>query len=426
MDFYPRVNETLTFMSRNPDTCVMLAQIAGATFLEAAGLRERDHCRACIQRQGNGGTKLWLDAEWFGSASMIERVYVFCHEALHPMLQHDEAARAVSKPSLERLRTAADLSVESLLRTTVVGKNIPDGLCRPENYGLPVGLTVMQYYRRLEGKIKDDEPEPEPEPDPDGDEGDEESEDGTPSHAPGQPDTGDLPPGMDFLPSECDGDGEPSTVDSLMPSLLSNLAESGGLGSSPFTSQLANIAQAKQRNWHNDVKRFLTHQMVRVHQSFSRPNRRHLWRDVILPSAKTGEAVGNLLIFQDCSGSMPDEGVKKCYSLLNDIIAQQVVDDSVEVSIMQFARGPLSEVEVFRKRDFPLKGIERKGSGGTQLAPCFEWLSRSRKRYVGVIVLTDGGISDKYALKKPKFPVLWVIDGHPSWTAEFGKVVHIT
>jgi len=398
MEFYPRVNETLTFMSRNPDTCVMLAQIAGATFLESAGLRERDHCRACIQRKGNGGTKLWLDAEWFGSASMIERVYVFCHEALHPMLQHDEAARAVSKPSLERLRTAADLSVESLLRTTVVGKNIPDGLCRPENYGLPVGLTVMQYYRRLEGKIKDEAPD------------------------------GDLPPGMDFLPSECggDGDGEPSTVDSLMPSLLSNLAESGGLGSSPFTSQLANIAQAKQRNWHNDVKRFLTHQMVRVHQSFSRPNRRHLWRDVILPSAKTGEAVGNLLIFQDCSGSMPDEGVKKCYSLLNDIIAQQVVDDSVEVSIMQFARGPLSEVEVFRKRDFPLKGIERKGSGGTQLAPCFEWLSRSRKRYVGVIVLTDGGISDKYALKKPKFPVLWVIDGHPSWTAEFGKVVHIT
>ena len=396
MDFYPRVNETLTFMSRNPDTCVMLAQIAGATFLESAGLRERDHCRACIQRKGNGGTKLWLDAEWFGSASMIERVYVFCHEALHPMLQHDEAARAVSKPSLERLRTAADLSVESLLRTTVVGKNIPDDLRRPENYGLPVGLTVMQYYRRLEGKIKDEAPD------------------------------GDLPPGMDFLPSECDGDGEPSTVDSLMPSLLSNLAESGGLGSSPFTSQLANIAQAKQRNWHNDVKRFLTHQMVRVHQSFSRPNRRHLWRDVILPSAKTGEAVGNLLIFQDCSGSMPDEGVKKCYSLLNDIIAQQVVDDSVEVSIMQFARGPLSEVEVFRKRDFPLKGIERKGSGGTQLAPCFEWLSRSRKRYVGVIVLTDGGISDKYALKKPKFPVLWVIDGHPSWTAEFGKVVHIT
>ena len=62
------------------------------------------------------------------------------------------------------------------------------------------------------------------------------------------------------------------------------------------------------------------------------------------------------------------------------------------------------------------------GGGGTRPQAAIDEFSKNKAK--ALIMLTDGYFS-KRPLRDPKRPVIWVIYDNPSFTAPFGKIVHI-
>jgi predicted metal-dependent peptidase len=67
-----------------------------------------------------------------------------------------------------------------------------------------------------------------------------------------------------------------------------------------------------------------------------------------------------------------------------------------------------------------LKKIEFVGRGGTDIKEVIEWANKNNPRVL--VFLTDGEFY--WPDIKPTCDVVWLIHNNPSFTAEYGKVIH--
>lgn len=164
-------------------------------------------------------------------------------------------------------------------------------------------------------------------------------------------------------------------------------------------------------DWRNVLQNFLV-RCKADERSYARPNRRFLNHPFIMPSVD-GEAMGELVVAIDCSGSVGDDDLRQFASELNDIKANlrprllHVLYFDTKVSHYE-SYGPDDNLN-----------IAAHGGGGTRFSPVFEYIEREGIEPVATVFLTDLCCYDFG--EPPMHPVLWVSNGRDE--APFGEVV---
>jgi len=149
-------------------------------------------------------------------------------------------------------------------------------------------------------------------------------------------------------------------------------------------------------------------------RSWARPNRRFLAQGLYLPTS-SGEAMGELVVAVDCSGSIDED-------TLNQFAAEvlTIKEDSNPSCIhVVYFDHEVCHYEKFT-RDDELH-IEPHGGGGTAFSPVFDYLNKHGIDPIACVFLTDL-YCDDYG-NEPSYPVLWVATDKDKTDAPFGEVV---
>jgi predicted metal-dependent peptidase len=178
--------------------------------------------------------------------------------------------------------------------------------------------------------------------------------------------------------------------------------------------------QDRRTDWRTPLRRFIQDISEGDDQSrFCPPNKRMLPLGILMPSHFT-EAVGEIIVACDTSGSMG--GV---YSTVFGEIAricQQVRPSSVRVLWWDTR---VAGEQVFTAQDYDkLKDVlQPKGGGGTTVSCVAQHIRAKKYKPKAVIMLTDGHIESTY--ETPDVPCLWGVVDNARFVPRKGKAVHI-
>jgi hypothetical protein len=198
--------------------------------------------------------------------------------------------------------------------------------------------------------------------------------------------------------------------------ILAEKLRGEGKGGSP----LDNLLQQRNTNWRTPLQEFIQTICVGDENSrFCPPNRLLLPLGFIMPS-HFSEAVGELIVACDTSGSMT--GVYP--TVFGEIarICEHARPDTVRVIWWD---GEVNSEQVFTPVDFDkLAGVMKPvGGGGTTVSCVARYIAAKQYKPQAVIYLTDGYIESEYEM--PPVPCLWGVVDHPTFCPKSGKVVHI-
>jgi len=144
-------------------------------------------------------------------------------------------------------------------------------------------------------------------------------------------------------------------------------------------------------------------------------NKKHLWRDIYLPSIK-GESI-SIAVGIDTSGSMSDEDIRSALSEIQGI-CEQFTEYTLYLIQADYELQDFVEVDEFT----PLPD-KIKGRGGTNFVPVFDEVNNRSLDISSLIYFTDG-YCDNFP-KAPPYPVVWLIIGQDKFDPPFGSVIKV-
>lgn len=150
--------------------------------------------------------------------------------------------------------------------------------------------------------------------------------------------------------------------------------------------------------------------------SWSRPNRRFVWRGLYLPGLRS-EELGDVVIAVDTSGSIADRHLAAFAAEVNGILS--AFDCTATVLYHDAA---VQQVQTWRSTDGPL-ALAPVGGGGTSHACVFDWVARQGTPPACVVCLTD--LETRFPETPPAVPVLWAVVGGTAAQPPFGGRVDL-
>lgn len=135
--------------------------------------------------------------------------------------------------------------------------------------------------------------------------------------------------------------------------------------------------------------------------SWARPNKKHIWNNLYLPSQRT-ESVGDIMVGIDVSGSISNEEAAKFLGVVNLVLTD------LKPKTVHFVQcdAAIQKHEEFKRGDLLPEKVAIKGGGGTDMRPFWEW---TKHRHLScAIVCSDFQMREEDFGKKQEFPVLWV------------------
>ena len=148
-------------------------------------------------------------------------------------------------------------------------------------------------------------------------------------------------------------------------------------------------------------------------RSWARPNRRFLSQGMYLPSS-SGEALGEVVVAIDCSGSISEREISQFAAEVN----ATKEDCRPRMLHVVYFDSSVSHHDTFEDDDE--LHVEPHGGGGTAFSPIFEFIDEQGIDPAACAVLTDLYCSDFG--DDPGYPVLWVSTSSKD-SAPFGQVV---
>lgn len=147
-------------------------------------------------------------------------------------------------------------------------------------------------------------------------------------------------------------------------------------------------------------------------RSWCRPNRRFLCQNIYVPS-RDGEAMGEIAVAIDCSGSISDEQLQEFASEIR-ALAEDTNPERVHVIYFD---SKVCHYDAFER--YEQVTVSPHGGGGTAFSPVFEFMEQQNIFPECCVFLTDLYSGDFGS--QPDYPVLWITTG--STKAPFGEVV---
>jgi len=293
------------------------------------------------------GQSLFYDPDFIATNNPEELRFLVAHEALHNMLLHP--FRLTDKFDRDLANVAMDYAVNLILQKNGFTLR-PDALCDMDF----TDLAWETIYNRLKSQAK-------------------------PKDCPQDV----LPPGQGKPGDESQSASvDPVQLESQWKSVVIQASEiAKGQGNCPQgLDQIVTVSQAPKLNW-KDVLRDFSVNLRPGSYSWFPPNRRHLWRGMILPQVQK-EPHCNLGVVLDSSGSTAEYWA----DFLGEVNAMLASMD-IKITLLTCHTTP-NHVGDFANEELP--PIESDWGGGTDFREPFKWFPDNRPDVDGIVYLTDG------------------------------------
>ena len=152
--------------------------------------------------------------------------------------------------------------------------------------------------------------------------------------------------------------------------------------------------------WKQVLAEYLT-SLSRVDYSWKVPNRRHLYRNIILPGIRSEQI--EIAVAFDTSGSISQEELSEFAAELKGIMQCY---PSYKMYLMGCDAKVYGYQEVGPYDDIDFKGIF-KGHGGTDFRPVFTEIKNKDIRPAALLYFTD--TYGEFPKEEPEYPVLWIV-----------------
>lgn len=335
------------------------------------------------------GQRVLFNTEFVNSLTDDELLFLGCHEIGHPMLEHI-FRRGERDP--QGWNVACDVVLNHLLVEEGIGKMPKGGIYEPELYHKAEG-QAEKVYELLPKSGK-------------GGGGCEEGE-GEGEHK-----------GYSGKPLDDMEDGAKDAAEReqrtqewrVAVAQAAQAAKMCGKLSAGIERLVGEILNPKVP-WRQVLQQFVV--KVRDNtRTFARPNRRFVSQGLYTPSV-SGEAMGELLVAVDCSGSVGQEELNQFASEL------QSIKDEVNPMLIHVAYfdSEVSHYETYERGED--LDIRPHGGGGTAFAPVFRFADGEGINPLACVFLTDLYCYDFG--DEPSYPVLWVTTGAEE--APWGTVI---
>jgi len=315
-----------------------------------------------------------------------ELKFLVAHECMHPMLEHPFRR---GERDIRNWNKAGDYVINQLLVDEGIGK-MPEGGLYDNGIWQQGNGTTDGIYKVL--PIIDD--------------GD------------GEGGVGSVGGQGDPLDECLDADGSPAEQEQNAAEWKVKVAQAAqaakmmGKMSAGVERFVGEVLQPKV-DWREVLQRFVE-KCKDDTRSWARPNRRFLSQGMYLPST-SGEAMGELVVAVDCSGSIGQEEIDQFAAEVTTI-----KEDSNPSAIhVVYFDSEVSHYDKFTRDDEV--HITPHGGGGTAFSPVFKYLEKHNIEPVACVFLTDLYCGDFGA--EPAYPTLWVTTDSNSTDAPFGEVV---
>lgn len=372
-------------------TYLLFDRKPGAAFFAHIALRTKQVPDWSVERAETDGREVRYNPAWLATLAPQEALTMLVHEALHIANHH--ATRRGNRDTQD-WNYAADAAVNSLLKQSAYQLTsdavLPGGERLP---GAGYGLSAEQYYDLLP-------PRP-PAP--------QEPQSGGPQGSPHGGTHGGTGDGADDATAGgavglCDvvDPRDASAVEADAQSLVAEAAEvAKSRGTLPgHIQKLIGEALASRTDWRHELAEFVRASTSHDDYTWSRPNRRHVWRNLYLPST-IGEQLGRLAIAIDCSGSISDRELELFAGEL------QAVAELLPIRLtLIYHDAIVQHVETWEPIDGPLT-LTAHGRGGTDHRPVFAWLDQQDEPFDALVSLTD--LETCFPDREPDFPTLWAV-----------------
>lgn len=329
---------------------------------------------ATIRTAATNGKRILYNPDFCGELNDEELKFLVAHECMHPMLEH---CHRRGERNHRKWNQAGDYVINKLLSDEGIGKMPKRGLLNDAIYNAGGG-TSDGIYNIL--------------PEPDDDDGNDPLDDC----------------------QDADGNNADKARDAaewkVRVAQAAQAAKMMGKLSANMQRLVDEVLQPKV-DW-RDVLRKFVEKCKSDHRTWARPNRRFISQGMYLPSV-SGEALGELAIAVDCSGSITQETINQFAAEIRTIKED---GNPSRIHVVYFD-SEVSHYESYGKDDE--LDIKPHGGGGTAFSPVFEYFAEHQIEPVACIFLTDLCCNDFG--DEPEYPVLWV--STDEGTAPFGEVV---
>lgn len=337
---------------------------------------------ASIPTLATNGKIIKYNPEFINSLSLKETVFGLAHEVLHCLFLHC-IRRGDREPG--RWNVATDYVINDMLVSERVGTPIKDILLDRSLAQAANGVAEKLYAMLPEDTGKD--------------------------NAPGE--AGSSLDSVEDGAGDAAGEAELEAQWKIKGIQAANAAKAAGTLTAGQRKLVDQISKPRV-DWKQVLRRFLT-TPIKHHATYSKPKRRFMCEDIILPSL-TGERMGSIVVAVDCSGSTFDDATLKAFASEIAAIVEDVCPTKVEVIYF--------DTEVARHDTFECGepvGFVPTGGGGTAFSPVFEYIEKNDLSPVACVVLTDLYCDDYGPC--PEYPVLWVSTGKQG--APWGEIVSL-
>ncbi len=337
-----------------------------------------------VPTAATNGKMVKFNPDFCEKLSDEELKFLVAHECMHPMLEHPFRR---GERDIRRWNKAGDYVINQLLVDENMGK-MPEGGLYDNDIWQQGNGTTDGIYKVL------------------------------PAEEDGEGGVGSVGGQGDPLDECLDADGSPAEQEQNAAEWKVKVAQAAqaakmmGKMSAGVERFVGTVLQPKV-DWREVLQRFVE-KCKDDTRSWARPNRRFLSQGMYLPST-SGEAMGELVVAVDCSGSIGDDEINQFAS---EVLTIKEDSNPSAIHVVYFDN-EVSHYDKFTRDDEV--HITPHGGGGTAFSPVFEYLEKHNIEPVACVFLTDLYCSDFG--NEPAYPTLWVTTDSNSTDAPFGEVV---
>jgi predicted metal-dependent peptidase len=341
-----------------------------------------------IETEATDGVTLWINRAHFAKLPIDQQVSEIVHELAHKILLHP-TRRGARDPMLWNI--ACDHAVNTMMKTNgfYVG---PDWVCDMKYNG----WLAEAIYADLAKQQKENE------------------KNGGGGQGPQMPKgRQDIKPPKAASPEEVAKHED--EVKALVDRAIANAKARGDLPAG-IEQGVVQAYKPVKESWYNQLHRYMQSLSTSTY-NWARINRRALLTHGVFAPLHYAEALGEVALFIDTSGSCFRAAQQANFAgHLNAILAEakprKVRMYYFDTSVYPGAEIEAGEIDIVTKP---------KGNGGTSFVPIFDELEREGIQPEVCIILTD--LDGRFPKREPDYPVVWASIADKR--VPFGDVIHI-
>jgi len=363
-------------------------------FFGSLAIRLKLEESAKIPTAATDGKTCFYNRDFITHLSFSEVVGVSAHEVLHVALRHH---CRMGNRDAERWNVACDYAINPTLISS--GFKLPSGALFDDRF---VGMAAEEIYAQLPANSDAEDEQGQP-------------KDGSAGQGDGQTGQGSSAGKDSADGQDADGGQDPGGCGSVIPiedkkeakeqeqKWAAAVAQAASMTAGSMGAGLSRqIKKSLDRPlpWYV-LLRDLVEKTARNDYDWTRPSRRYINRDLILPSL-ISEELPEVIIAVDTSGSIDEKALARFAEEASAVLG--AYDTTVRVI---YCDTEVGGEQVFTKTDMPME-LKPVGGGGTAFEPVFEWVEKQGHSPACLIYFTD--LYGSFPEAEPTYPVMWVTE----------------